>query len=248
MLRSGFNFNNTTLFNAINEVLKSFDAVAVSDTINKRFYIYQKDTPGSFEINDEVVSRYRQQTNLSIEYGKYLRGVSQTISTEEVVTVMRGIGADNLTAASATPTGYNEYEDYAYYLDGSFITNFADIQNGTTTDVLLNKTGRWMSERLTKKLLLWLKAREGVEALLYEGPLPNQNITHNLDKFGTITLNPSTAFAGYDSNGLIYIQDNITDLIAQKQADLVPLKIEKARYEALLSVMEDESNVPHLAN
>jgi hypothetical protein len=105
-----------------------------------------------------------------------------------------------------------------------------------------------MSERLTKKLLLWLRARVAVEALLYEGPLPNLSILHRLEKFGSVRLNPSTAFARYNNNGLIYIQDHITELIAQKQADLVPLKIEKARYDALLSIMEDESNVPHLAN
>lgn len=55
-----------------------------------------------------MVSAYRQTTGLSIEYGKYLESVSQTISTEEIVTVIRGLGEDNITAASATPTGYNE--------------------------------------------------------------------------------------------------------------------------------------------
>lgn len=107
-MRSGFNFNNTTLLNAVNQTLTSFNAIAVPDTINKRFFIYEKTTPDSFTLNNEVVSSYRQSTNLSIEYGKYLRGVSQNISTEELVTVMRALGADNITASSATPTGFNE--------------------------------------------------------------------------------------------------------------------------------------------
>lgn len=89
-------------------MLQSFNAIAITDTINKYFYIYEKETPDSFTLNGEVVSSYRQPTNLSIEYGKYLRGVTQDISTDELVTVMRGIGADNITAASASPTGYNE--------------------------------------------------------------------------------------------------------------------------------------------
>lgn len=205
---------------------------------------------GSFEINDEVVSSYRQPSNLSIEYGKYLRGVNQTISTEELVTVMRGIGADNITADNATPTGYNEYEDYTYYLDGAAISNFAAIQNGDTTDIVLTKTSRWMSEALTKKLLLWLRARNAIEALLYDGPLPNQNVTHVLEKYGSVTLNPSVAFAGYSSTttGLVYIQDIITDTIAKQKADLVPLQIEQARYAGLLTVLEDPANVPHLEN
>lgn len=88
--------------------MQSFDAITIADTINKYFYIYEKETPDSFTLNGDVVSAYRQPTNLSIEYGKYLRGVTQDISTEELVTVMRGIGFNNITAASASPTGYNE--------------------------------------------------------------------------------------------------------------------------------------------
>jgi hypothetical protein len=55
-----------------------------------------------------VVSSYRQKSGLSIEYGKYLQDISQSISTEEIVTVIRGLGQDNITASPATPTGYNE--------------------------------------------------------------------------------------------------------------------------------------------
>lgn len=141
-LRSGFNFNNTTVLGAKNQILGSFGAVSIVDTINKYFYVYEKETPGSFVVNDVVVSSYRQPTNLSIEYGKYLKGVQQSISTEELVTVMRGLGANNINAASATPTGYNEWEDYSYYLDGVTITNLAALQNGTSSVVELNKTGR----------------------------------------------------------------------------------------------------------
>jgi hypothetical protein len=96
------------LLSAINETLKAFDAIAMPDTINKHFYIYQKDSPDTFIQNNVVVSAYRQPTGLSIEYGKYLRDVQQTISSESIVTIIRGIGKDNLTADSATPTGYNE--------------------------------------------------------------------------------------------------------------------------------------------
>lgn len=122
-LRSGFKFNNTTVFIALNEVLKSFDAIAIPDTINKTFYIYNKNQPDSFVNNNVVVSSYRQPTGLSIEYGKYLQNVQESISTEDIVTIIRGLGANNITADSATPTGYNEWEDYTYFLDGVFITN-----------------------------------------------------------------------------------------------------------------------------
>jgi hypothetical protein len=106
-----------------------------------------------------------------------------------------------------------------------------------------------MSKRLTEKLLLWIQAREGVERLLYEGPLPNFNITHELEKFGSVTLNPSTAFSNYTSeNGLVLIQDRILEIIGSEQAKLVPLKIEEARQTTLLDILEDPTSVPHLAN
>jgi hypothetical protein len=107
-LRSGFAFNNATLLSALNEALKAFDAIAIPDTIKKRLYIYEKNTPDTFTENGEIVSSYRQPTGLSIEYGKYLKDIQQNISTEDIVTVIRGVGRDNLTAASATPTGFNE--------------------------------------------------------------------------------------------------------------------------------------------
>lgn len=110
-LRSGFNFDNTNLYAAVNETLKAYNAIAIPDTINKIFYVFNKDIGGVIvdtENNNQVLAKYKQETGLSIEYGKYLKDVAQSISSEDVVTVMRGLGADNITAASATPTGYNE--------------------------------------------------------------------------------------------------------------------------------------------
>jgi hypothetical protein len=115
-LRSNFAFNNTTLLAAIEQTLKTYDVIAMPDTINKRFYIYDKLTPNTVtqtvtengQTKQVVVSSYRQDTGLSFEYGKFLRSVSQTMSAKDVVTVIRGIGLDNITADSASPTGFNE--------------------------------------------------------------------------------------------------------------------------------------------
>lgn len=106
-----------------------------------------------------------------------------------------------------------------------------------------------MSKQLTEKLLLWQKARERVEALLYEGPLPNFNITHTLEKFGSITLNPNNAFGGYtNENGLVLIQDAILDLLEVEKRKFVPLKIEEARLKTMATILEEPDNVPHLVN
>jgi hypothetical protein len=106
-----------------------------------------------------------------------------------------------------------------------------------------------MSKQLTEKLLLWIEARNGVEKLLYEGPLLNAVVEHNLEKIGTVLLNPSVAFANYtEENGLILIQDRIMELIGVEEKKLVPLKIEEARQKTMLSILEDPENVPHLQN
>jgi hypothetical protein len=199
--RSGFNFNNTNLFAAINETLKAFNAIALTDTINKVFYVYDKDTAGQITQNNVVVSRYRQETGLSIEYGKYLKDVSQSISSENIVTIIRGLGADNITAATATPTGYNEWEDYTYYLDGAQIANYEDLIARTPIVPQLTKSSRWMSDQLTTKLLLWIKARESVENQLYQ-QMPNGTYTHPTvinAETGTVeqevSLNPFETFS-----------------------------------------------------
>lgn len=115
-LRSNLAFNNTTLLAAINDTLKTYDAIALPDTINKRFYIYDKLTPDTVtqtvtengQTKEILLSSYRQDTGLSFEYGKFLKSISQTINAKDIVTVMRGIGTDNVTAASASVTGFNE--------------------------------------------------------------------------------------------------------------------------------------------
>lgn len=239
-MRSNFDFNNTNLFAAINNTLQSYEAIAIPDTINKRLYIYKKDTPGTFTDGGLTVSKYRQSTGLSLEYGKYLRGVTQTISTEEIVTIMRGIGNNNITAASASPTGYNEYEDYTYYLDGAYLSNTEDLLTQNSITPVLVGTSRWMSDRLTTRLLCWQLARNAVEGILYEN-LPNENYTVN-----GITRNPAVDFNIYTSGGLILAQDVIVDLIAEKESDKTALQIQVTEQETLLTVLETSDNVGHL--
>ena len=115
-LRSNFAFNNTNLLSAIDQTLKTYDAIALPDTINKMFYIYDKLTPNVVtqtvteggQTNQLTVSSYRQNTGLSFEYGKFLKSVNQNINAKDIVTVMRGLGTDNITAAPSSVTGYNE--------------------------------------------------------------------------------------------------------------------------------------------
>lgn len=226
----------------MNETLKSYEAIAVPDTINKRFYIYQKDNPDTFSEGGEIVSSYKQPTGLSIEYGKYLRTASQSISTEDLITVIRGLGADNITAASASPTGYNEYEDYTYYLDGVFITNVEDLLTTPGTSPVLSGSSRWMSDQLVSKLLMWQIARGIVEGWLYT-QMPNATYT-----FDGVSYNPYNDFDIYTSDGLISAQDEIIDQIASLESDKVTLTIKKSEQDTLLAILETDQGLEHLIN
>lgn len=157
-----------------------------------------------------------------------------------MVTIMRGLGLDNITAAPASPTGYNEYEDYTYYLDGVYLDNTEDLLGvGTVTPNLVG-TSRWMSDRLATRLLCWQLARDAVETILYD-TLPNVNYTVD-----GVTRNPATDFSPYSSGGLVIVQDTIVDLIATKESDKTALQIELTEQETLLTVLETTDNVGHL--
>jgi hypothetical protein len=153
---------------------------------------------------------------------------------------MRGIGANNITVASASPTGYNEYEDYTYYLDGVYLSNTEALLGvGSVTPNLVG-TSRWMSNQLATKLLCWQLARNAVEGILYD-TLPNVNYTVD-----GITRNPAVDFDHYTTGGLILAQDEIVDRISEKESDKAVLQIQSTEQQTLLTVLETTNNVGHL--
>lgn len=195
---------------------------------------------------------------MSIEYGKYLQDVSQSISTEEIVTVIRGLGEDNITAASATPTGYNEWEDYTYYLDGAELLNIVDIVQ-QKAEPRLNKSSRWMSDSLTIKLLLWLYAREEVEKTLYQEMPLYANGTEPAYRINGVMLsrNPREYFLdNYDipeyagvepEKGFISVLDHIENLKILAAEELIPLKVKSSEFGTMLDILTENSSVTHLA-
>jgi hypothetical protein len=165
-VRSGFKFNNTTQYAALTQTALAFDAVMLYDTINKEIHFYDREVPGTMTVAGDGVaadSGYKQTTGLRIEYGKYLKTISQDINSADIVTVMRGIGYNNLSPANVTPTGYNEYENYDYYIDGITISNWDAIYSEAATVPTLSGESRWFSTSTLIKLLLWLRARDYIE-------------------------------------------------------------------------------------
>lgn len=97
----------------------------------------------------------------------------------------------------------------------------------------LSASGRWMSDQLTTKLLLWQFARTSIENILYE----------------TLPSNLTGQLGGYiQEGGIITAQDAIFDLIVLNEKKIIPLRVEKAKSDTLLTTLEIAENIEHLFN
>jgi len=204
-LRSGFEFNNTNLLDAIRLLAQTFDAIVIPDTFTKKLYFFKKNETGKQIDNIQ----YGVDYGLTIEQGKYLKTASSSIQTNEIVTVMRGIGSNNITMTGITPSGENEWENYDYYYDGAAITNLSDIITNSSDPINLNKSSRWMSTRLLEKLLLWQHIRD----------------TYVSDEL-------------YGTNGLVIRQDILYKEYTRKEIERVILETEMKVAQSLHDAFE----------
>ena len=76
------------------------------DTFNRRINFIHNDSLG-------------QNNGLFFEYGKYLKGVTQTFSTSEMYNYIEGRDGSNVSFGTISFSGDNFLEDYSYYLDGA---------------------------------------------------------------------------------------------------------------------------------
>jgi hypothetical protein len=87
-----------------------------------------------------------------------------------------------------------------------------------------------MSDDLTTKLLLWQFARTSIEEILYQ----------------TLPANLVNQFGVYTDKGIVIVQDIIVEEIVSNEEKLTPLRVEKSKYETLLTTLELSENVEHL--
>ena len=137
--RSGFQFNNVNLGEAINTILEAFDATPRYDRINNIIYIYKSQD-------------YGEDKDFTIGYGKYLTDISRDENATQISTRIYGLGKDNIGISYANITGEPYYEDYDYYLDGATYHNEGTEENPIW---VLDTGSRWMSDSLTLKLSVW---------------------------------------------------------------------------------------------
>ena len=86
------------------DVCESYGCIAVYDTNNKRINLYNVDTVA------ENIELYLSNDN-------YIKSLSRTESSENIVTRLTLIGGDEMDIVNETVTGYPYIEDYSYFKD-----------------------------------------------------------------------------------------------------------------------------------
>lgn len=125
-----FDFNNTTVLDAVVQVADTFGGVLVWDTVNEKLSLKDPETIG-------------KNKGLRIKVGKYLKSLSYEEDADSIVTMLIPRGADGLTIHSVNPLGTGFIEDYSYFMRG-----FERDSNKTTIS-----SSNYMSDDLCHGLL-----------------------------------------------------------------------------------------------
>jgi hypothetical protein len=100
-----FDFNNTTILDAVFEVARTFGAIIQWNTENKTISLLKQENIG-------VNKGFR------ISYGKYLKSLSKEERSDEMITRLRVYGKDGLSIHRVNPLGTDYIEDFSYFMQG----------------------------------------------------------------------------------------------------------------------------------
>lgn len=125
-----FDFNNTTVLDAIFEVARTFNAIIQWNTENKTISLLKQDNVG---INK----------GFRISYGKYLKSLSKEEKSDEMITRLHVYGKDGLSIHRVNPLGTDYIEDFSYFMQG-----FKRDENKNTIS-----SSEYMSDELCHALL-----------------------------------------------------------------------------------------------
>lgn len=98
-------FNNVSLLAALDNISTVFGAIPIYDTINRKVSFYRADNEEYFKYN-----------GLLIDNVNYMNNVKEQKTTDELITRLYGIGANNLTINGVNPTGVSYIEDLSFFI------------------------------------------------------------------------------------------------------------------------------------
>ena len=113
-----------------NDVCESYICIATYDTDKKEINLYDIKTVG------ENIQLYLSNDN-------YIKSLSRTISSEDIVTRLTLVGSEEMDIIGATATGYPYLEDYSYFID-----------NGEMSDELINHLNKYY-EMVEIRSVIW---------------------------------------------------------------------------------------------
>lgn len=96
--------NKRWLDYVLNDISENYNCVATFDTDKKQINLYDENTVG------ENIQLYLSNDN-------YIKSLSRTNSSEDIVTRLTLIGGDEMNIVGATVTGYPYIEDYSYFME-----------------------------------------------------------------------------------------------------------------------------------
>lgn len=102
MFRS-FDISNSNVLDSIIQAGETFGALIVWDTINRKVSFKDMKKNGKFR-------------GMTINYGKFLRSIKRTRTTDEMVTRLYIEGNEGLTIHEVNPTGQGFIEDFSYFM------------------------------------------------------------------------------------------------------------------------------------
>lgn len=210
--RSNIDLNNISIYQSLKNLAESYNAVLITDTIDKKLYFYPD-------------LKFGENNNLTIQYGTYLKAIDKQIDTTKIVTKTRGLGKDNLSITLITPTQDGYWEDYSYYLDeflikeGSFsLANSNDITSVTITNMNL-LSSRWMSRILAEKISKWQFIRDYYHAI-FDGQTSYLGLT--------VPLSSDTSFFNIYSE-----RKNLIERLVKEEANYDKLYSQELKYSYL---------------
>lgn len=98
-----FKAENSNVLDCILQVGETYGALIQWDTELRKVSLLRLDTYGQFR-------------GLTVDYGKFLRSIKRTRTTDELVTRLYVYGKEDLSINSVNPTGQSYIEDFSYFM------------------------------------------------------------------------------------------------------------------------------------
>lgn len=227
-----FDFNNTTVLDAVFEVAKTFGAILKWDTENKTISLLKQENVG---INK----------GFRLSYGKYLKSLSKEERSDEMITRLRVYGKDGLSIQRVNPLGTDYIEDFSYFMQG-----FQRDENKNTIS-----SSEYMSDELCHALLDYqefvaTKEGEFQSLLTQKEDLESQKVTKE-NELSTLEMELKQIqdtidvkqTSGQDASEELQQEQDKLNEIAAKEAEIADLENQIANIDSQINQLRSDLSI-----